>query len=81
MGDRPWTRRQVPVRSLPSRMKGEWFDLSALKTPSVVVFTASDPARWAPLDGRRHRAILASRATVPLVVAAAEEVRTVLSPL
>ena len=33
-GERPWTRRQVPLRSSPSRMNGEWFDLSALKTPS-----------------------------------------------
>lgn len=26
-------------------------------TPSVVIFSASDPARWAPLDGRRHVAL------------------------
>lgn len=32
---------------------------AALGIPSVIVFTAADPKRWAPLDGRRHRALYA----------------------
>jgi len=30
---------------------------SALKVPSIVVFLNSDPTRWAPHDGARHRAV------------------------
>lgn len=31
----------------------------ALRVPSVIVFSASDPARWAPLDTELHHAVLA----------------------
>jgi ADP-heptose:LPS heptosyltransferase len=34
---------------------------AAIGTPSVVVFTGSDRARWAPLNGDRHRAVGAGR--------------------
>jgi ADP-heptose:LPS heptosyltransferase len=31
---------------------------AAVETPSVVAFMVTDPARWAPLDGDLHRALV-----------------------
>jgi ADP-heptose:LPS heptosyltransferase len=36
---------------------------TATRTPSVIIFTTSEPARWAPLDTERHRPVLPGEAT------------------
>lgn len=41
---------------------------AALEIPSVVLFTASDPNRWAPLNSGLHRAVAWASAAIPEVV-------------
>ncbi len=40
----------------------------ALRIPSVILFTASDPNRWAPKDARLHRIVAWATAAIPTVV-------------
>lgn len=43
---------------------------SALRVPSVIVFRASDPSRWAPLDSELHRSVLPGAGEGPQAVLA-----------
>lgn len=53
---------------------------AAVAAPSVIVFTGSDPGRWAPLDRRRHRPVGAGvAASTPTVKEVCEQVDVLLA--